>query len=343
MKATASPSLRRTLLVLLPVLAFCARARAADLTLDELQAPSSPAFTLVGISPSKVDRPGSAPAFGASLVNAATESTGGLPRNLAFEFAPYWWQDHPRLTREQFEQAGLGDVIMQSATVSLATYEKEATATEPKYSGIGGGLRFDLIRGSPNPKVVKELKSLLQKMVVADGFGSDPNEEQLKKIQKLATSYDTSRVGHQLAFAAAVAYKFEGNDLDNKTWDRYGAWLTYGYKSAGESRLNQFTFLATARTITAHGATANSRYTDFGGKLLWRDPEHPVAISLEYIKRTGDAHDETFNALLQYKLNETWFIFVSHGNQLEGDADAAKKLTTAGLSFAWGKTPKLKL
>ncbi len=327
---------------LLAGLALPASLVAIEAPLDDLQTPASPAFALVGVSPTKIERPGSPAAFGASLVNAATESTGGLPANLAFEFTPYWWKDRPAITLKSYNEAEPLDVVMQSMTFSLATFEKDKTDTVDKYSGIGAGVRFDIIRGQPNQELHNKLMARKREITRSDPNGT-VTEEQNAELKKMALNYDSSRVGPQLSFAAAVSYRFVGADKDREL-DRYGAWLTFAYKPAKKHPLltENVTCLAVARAIGEKGigTAVDKNYFDYGASLVWRDPEHPVIVSLEYLKRTGDAHDETVTGLLQYRAGESWYLFLSHGHQLEGDGNKDKKLTTAGITLSWGKKPK---
>ena len=330
----------------LSLLAGGVRSAAApvEFAADELKLPSSPLFALVGIAPTKIERPSSPRGFGMSLLTAMTESKGDLPKNLAFEFAPYWWEDRPALTAEAYDNSTLADVVIQSATISLATYEKPAKGATPAYSGAGAGLRFDLIRGHVNAALREKIQKK-QLEFLGGEFESDTlTPEQNAELKKMALTYDSSRTGHQLSFGSAFAWRFEGNDLDNDTWDRYGAWLTYAYKPAdGKSLAAQFTALVSARYIAEHAMPDDKHYTDIGAKLLWRAPEHPVSVALEYVYRNGDAKGGSLGGLLQYKVNESWYLFIAHGKQLKGDEGDYKKVTSTGLSFAWGKGAKLKL
>ncbi len=333
------------LLTILACLATATLANAAlEFAADELKLPSSPLHALVGLSPTKIESPSSPSAFGATLLTAMTESEGSLPKNLAVEFAPYWWPHRTALTAQQYEQASLADVVLQSATISIATYEKPAKGTTPAYSGAGIGLRFDLVRGHANVALRERIQQK-QLEYLGGGFDSDSlTPEQNAELKKLALTYDASRTGPQLSFGSAVAWKFEGNDLDEDTWDRYGAWLTLAYKPQdGKSPAAQFTALVSARYIVEHTLTNDKRYTDIGAKILWRAAEYPVSAALEYVYRNGDEKGGTFGGLIQYKVNESWHFFLSHGKQLEGDESDDKKLTAAGLSFSWGESAKLKL
>ena len=312
----------------------------APVTPDAIKAPTSPAFDLVGISPTKIDHPGSVKAFGAAILNA---SAGGA-NNVALQFAPYWWGDRSKLTWEAYEASNLEDVIAQTATISIATYSKAATATVAAYNGVGLGFSCDLLRGKFNPDYVNKLRDLQKQAVMAGGFNGQPSDAQLKQLTNLALGFDGSRLGSSLMFSAAAAYKYSGQLLDAKVLDRYGGWLTYGYKpSADSGPLKTFTILASVRSIRQRATPTDQKYTDYGSRILWRPAATPVTASFEYMKRTGDARDETVNFALQYQISDTLYVFLSHGDALKGDGASTGILTVAGLNVSWGNAAKVNL
>src|SRR5882724_2241992 len=66
-------------------------------TLGDLKTPTTPAFVLIGTSPTVVERP-TTPQDVALTVYNAVRTAGGLPRDFALEVAPYWLFSHPKLT-----------------------------------------------------------------------------------------------------------------------------------------------------------------------------------------------------------------------------------------------------
>src|SRR2546422_11011326 len=80
--------------------------QAAPGGLEELRTPASPAFVLLDLTPSAVERPTPPKALAASLL-AATGDLRFLPRNYAIDVAPYWLAPHPTLTYQQFHNPGL--------------------------------------------------------------------------------------------------------------------------------------------------------------------------------------------------------------------------------------------
>jgi hypothetical protein len=69
---------------------------------DDLRAPTSPAFALLDVTPASVNRPENPKAFTLNVINALAQSNG-LPQNYALEVAPYWLASHPDLTFKRLE------------------------------------------------------------------------------------------------------------------------------------------------------------------------------------------------------------------------------------------------
>jgi hypothetical protein len=63
----------------------------------DLTPPTSPAFNLLDVAPTSVERPGTVRAFAVSIANAIGSSSNGFPKNFALQVAPYWMFVHPRM------------------------------------------------------------------------------------------------------------------------------------------------------------------------------------------------------------------------------------------------------
>src|SRR5262249_16095090 len=62
---------------------------------DKLRTPDSPAFVVLGVSPTTIQRPTPPRALMAALGGAMSDSNLGVPKNFALEVAPYWLFGHP--------------------------------------------------------------------------------------------------------------------------------------------------------------------------------------------------------------------------------------------------------
>lgn len=115
--------------------------------LNTLTAPSSPAATLLGISPSQIDKPRDPSEFMASVVSAS----GGisrLPENYAVEMAPAWMFGGNKITFSDFKSNALPHNLWQSLTISAAVGGKGQSADNPENpTQVAFGLKTSFLRG----------------------------------------------------------------------------------------------------------------------------------------------------------------------------------------------------
>ena len=137
-------------------------------SLDDLKAPPSPAFVLLDVSPSKVERPQSVRPLVLSALSAI--STDGFPKNYAVEFAPYWL-GMPKLTFDQYYNSTVGQSLVRHLSVSVATTPLEGAPG----TSIGVGARTLPFPGRPHPKLQAlrdRLTELQLKLIDEEGFFS---------------------------------------------------------------------------------------------------------------------------------------------------------------------------
>lgn len=142
------------LLILLAISISAGAQNETDTTInvDLLNGPVSPASTLLGISPSDIDRPTDVSAFMVSLQSASGAFTK-FPSNYAVDIAPYWLFKKSRkgdITTEGFRKSGGKDVVKQTFVLSVAIKTADSTETTPLdiNSVYGGfGFKFSVLRG----------------------------------------------------------------------------------------------------------------------------------------------------------------------------------------------------
>lgn len=126
-------------------------AQDTSVTIEDLRSPTTPAFTLLGISPTEIERPQTPRAFATHLVEAVSASEG-LPSNVAIELAPYWLASTTDLTFEEYYEPTLRDALYQTFSVSLAS-SKPTNGTR-----LAFGLRTVPILGDP-PIAAAEIRA----------------------------------------------------------------------------------------------------------------------------------------------------------------------------------------
>lgn len=94
---------------------------------SKLRTPHSPAFILLGASPTLIARPTTPVDFAVALTadwgNNAGELT--LPRNLAIEVAPYWWFRHRMLTFDDYMNAPWWSNVLRNTSLSIGTSSQD--------------------------------------------------------------------------------------------------------------------------------------------------------------------------------------------------------------------------
>ena len=127
-------------------------------TINVLQGPSSPGASLLGISPSVIQRPTDPAGFSASLLNATGNLTS-LPSNYAVDFAPAWLFGGSKISYTDFQSNALGKNIWQTLDVSFATKSVKDSTTNQTNTTVAIGVKVSLLRGHIN----KKADSLVQK------------------------------------------------------------------------------------------------------------------------------------------------------------------------------------
>ncbi len=133
-----------------------------EITLEDLASPNAPAFTILGLNPTEVNKPSSAKPLILGLANAYDK--GGLADNVAIEFSPFWVFPHPNLTFEKYYRNRLpdeklfsgivkntGSTILQSSSISIATsiFENDIDTVDAR--NVSAGLRFQILAGKAPP------------------------------------------------------------------------------------------------------------------------------------------------------------------------------------------------
>jgi len=153
----------RNALVTLPLVigALAARAVAqsgeAGPAFNGLRTPVSPAFVLLGIAPTEVERPNTPADLAFSVLNRSAAFTS-LPRDVALEISPYWLVGHPTLSWQDDANRGVGTSLARTMTVSFATAELGTTARP--ITGLALGLRAAPFSGRLSDSSKARLRAL---------------------------------------------------------------------------------------------------------------------------------------------------------------------------------------
>jgi hypothetical protein len=200
----------------------------------DLSTPDVPAFTILGVAPTQIERPTTPKALGLSLLSSTTDSTNLIPNKYAVVAAPYWMQ-YASVTLDRYVRPDIRQSLMQTFTVSLATTPVSSntdiglglsaspwaghgssamadalvtlTAVDAKYSAAAG--LFDVLNDIVNAKSLERLGTSplrpgLQRFV--DGPTPDLLKDFLeKRYEELFTSFVPNQAATKVIDAAALA------------------------------------------------------------------------------------------------------------------------------------------
>lgn len=157
----------------------------STVNLDVLKAPSSPAFNLLGLSPSEIDRPTDVNAFAFSLQNS-TKNFTSLPNSYAVELAPVYLFQKKLITLDQFKATDFKHVFWQSFTLSIGyTHvgpEGKEDVDSLRKSKVGFGFKFSIIRPKFSERTESVYDDLVgQQKIMLKNYFSAEEENPLKK------------------------------------------------------------------------------------------------------------------------------------------------------------------
>lgn len=140
-------------LVTLLICAALAPDAAAQTTVNDLKAPSSPAVTILGTSPTTIEQPDTPQAVVFNLASSIADA-GGIPQNYAMQVTPYWLRSQPELLFSSYIRPTIAQSIARSFAVSVATADwtqGTGKSAEDLGSRLAVGFGTVVIPGSLDP------------------------------------------------------------------------------------------------------------------------------------------------------------------------------------------------
>ena len=125
--------------------------------LSDLKTPAAPAFQLLGIAPTDVERPTTPRAVAVSLLSTLKQGDTVLPNGFAMEVAPYWLVPHNRLEFGTYINPSPAQSLRQTFSVSVAASKAQLPAADAIAGllDIGIGVRTSPWAGRASAQVEK--------------------------------------------------------------------------------------------------------------------------------------------------------------------------------------------
>ena len=133
-----------------------ARQAAAAPTVDDLKAPAVAAATLLGTSPTAIERPDSPQAFVVNVISHITKDEG-VPKNFGVLLTPYWMRWHPRLTFESYAKPSFAQRVARTFAISLASADwktGQGRTAEDLGSRLALGFSATPFQGAMDPEAL---------------------------------------------------------------------------------------------------------------------------------------------------------------------------------------------
>ena len=316
----------------------------ADSTRDTLRAfktPASPAFVLLGVAPTTVERPATPQALVLSLISAVQDADFP-PKHYALEVAPYWLTRHRFLTFEKYAAPGFGRSLLQTLSLSVATSSLDPDTG----TALGFGLRAAYV-SSRDLSTVRALRDTLLQ-IQADILRAGTEEEERRHAARakpvalrLTQALRTERLGFTIEGAAAMVLDFPDDIANNGKLGRAGVWLTSGYRLTKPA----VDLLTVVRFIRDERVAPAESNLDLGARLLV--DREDLTLAAEYIFRSvtaGGSSRSTYRLSIdvQYRLANDIYITAALGrDHAASAAGPAQLIAQIGIDFGLGAVPIL--
>ncbi|MCX6142370.1 MAG: hypothetical protein NTZ35_04045 [Ignavibacteriales bacterium] len=323
---------------------------------NDLRTPASPAFVLLGIEPSSVERPSTPRALAASLLSASGQNDI-LPRNYAFEFSPYWFSSHSQLTFDKYYHADMLQSLAQTLSVSFVTSRQTGGDTTAQGTDVGFGLRAQLVSGGPSDTLAslrRRLADLHERRGdlrhKGDTTGARLMLDSISAVAKQIAEEDHNRTGWIVEFAGAAIQRFPQNRFGEESLRRFGIWLTPSYTSENP----KIQFLGVVRFLHDLDNVGNRDLLDAGFRFVYNSGR--LSISSEYVSRSsldvtvnpGVAEPAKGNfsikntyrlsANVEYKYSDDMYLSMSLGRNYQGVAGQGNLIAQVSVNFGFGET-----
>ena len=335
---------------------------------NTIRTPTSPAFTLLGVEPSSVERPNTPASLALSFLRRVAD-VGTVPGDFALEVSPYWLVGHPLLRWTDDDTRTPWESIIRTATVSVATGQTGTKELPVTNLSIGG--RASLWSGSLTQETKASVERLATSLQAESALGLRLMAEQLKEltaqlrsgkitaeeytrlmavlqsstltsneykdsaevkaVEKEMQKFASNREGFFLELAAAGAWSYPGAVWDHGSFNRWGFWATPSYQTAKLSATGVIRYLSKADEVDAGAWDLGVRGTHSNDRY---------ALSLEYVRRTfvntGVSARYRLVGVAEYAAWEGTWLIASFGRDYATDREGSL-VARLGLSFDMSK------
>jgi hypothetical protein len=340
-------------------------AQAEAPALGSLRTPPSPAFTVLGIEPSAVERPTTPSDVALSFVNKFRQGT--LPKDYAFEMSPYWLVTRPDLSWNSDVTRDVAESVARTLSLSVAT--AETGTTNSPITSLAVGVRALIRSGhmtAPTQRALGALEQTLSQtgdiflrmvgeagldaldaVLVDRGITTADYEARKQEITALVLESDeyrkamaraedvaARREGFFFEVAAGFVWDFAAASWESRAFRKRGVWATPSYEFGSWSLIGVLRYLDET-------TAASEDALDWGGRALYSGAGY--ALSLEFVERspidrTGAIRrSHRLVGIAEYRVSPATWVIASFGKDRQKTSTPETLVAQIGLAFSFSK------
>jgi hypothetical protein len=322
--------------------------------IEDLETPSSPGFILLDAAPASIESPTTAKAFGTSILNSITQS-GGIPKNYAVEFTPFWFTKPRAITFEKFHGIRISDdgtvrnnigYANQFGTVSFAILAGTGKDSLPnKHTTTSLGYKHTFIRVNSNLDDMVDVKNQMYDVLRSFGLGNIDSTEAIRQVAMVVVRFERiaqRKPVFELEGAVAAAMLFNNEDYNSANFSRAGFWLTATLaKTLNNNETNYVNGSICVRYLADHTQVddaSNFVYhhnMDIGGKFGFEIGKFFVAAEALYRANLTDKTKNTYrlSGNLKYQVLDGLFLSTTFGRNF---GETQNAMAFLGLNWTFG-------
>lgn len=344
--------------VLLPV-HLCGQAAKDTVRLQDLRLPTSPGFALLDLSPSSVESATSPKMLALQVMNYINSGSSGFPKNVAFEFSPYWLIKNEAETIYKYlglpdnQSSNMAAGLLRKLSTSFTVYSNDtSTNLLPRTTYVSAGLRTNLLTIWGKYAEIKMKKLLVTRnQLRLDLLRKTPDIDLDTLRLKIDSAYTANSVNAfhvkpMFVLDAAFAYSeaFSEDNVDNKRFNRSGWWLNAIVNvPVSKPGKDHFFLILCYRNLKDNYLSDTVKNTfvihpaaDLGIRAGYENG--PFQISIEHVNRNYRNLDGRnlyrTTGIIQFKMNDGVYLMGSFGKNF---SQQHSLFTMLGVQWGIGK------
>jgi hypothetical protein len=355
----------KRIIIILVVLLAAGRAWADEIAteaekvadFDKLRTPDSPAFVILGVSPTEIQRPTTPKALAVALSGFVTgqDPSISIPESFALEVAPYWLFSHPDLDLQTYRDDHLMRPI-RTFSISVGTSQTARTdemEVDHTDSDLALGVRTTLFQTGDQDACTKKATDIAMGAVLSaeelkEVTNAGPNgaakhkeiiERNLKRLKadSNCVALITSSRGFSIDLAGAIDIRAIDSKLTREatSFAGYSVWTNASYDRPS------FSGVAMGRLAGHDDGMDLQHVLDAGLRGIFKHTDYALSAEGLVRRRFTDDDDKTtykVDVTIEYQLADSTWLSLTFGKSFAFAPDEVGQLfSLANVQFGVGK------